>query len=71
MVRQMNSMKEVQGQQWEGQRKIVSRFESALCGTDLLPVSKYLFNVTGKNIRPRILSAMRGQSMLTGRSTGG
>ena len=60
IVRQMNSLKGVQGQQWEGQKKIVSRFESALCGTDLLPVSKYLFNVTGKNIRPRILSAMAG-----------
>lgn len=60
MVRQVNTMIEVQGQQWEGQKKIVSRFESALCGTDLLPVSKYLFNVTGKNIRPRILSAMAG-----------
>ena len=60
IVRHLNSLKGAQGQQWEGQKKIVSRFESALCGTDLLPVSKYLFNVTGKNIRPRILSAMAG-----------
>ena len=60
MVRQMNSLKEVKGQQWEGQKKIVSRFESSLQGTDLLPVSKYLFNLTGKNIRPGILSAMAG-----------
>ena len=50
----------VQGQQWEGQKKIVRRFETVLCGTDLLPVSKYLFNVAGKNIRPRIISAMWG-----------
>eukprot|EP00092_Neocalanus_flemingeri_P007727 GFUD01008343.1.p1 GENE.GFUD01008343.1~~GFUD01008343.1.p1 ORF type:complete len:352 (-),score=137.07 GFUD01008343.1:145-1200(-) len=60
VVRKMNSLTVVQGQQWEGQKKIVSRFESALCGTDLLPVSKYLFSVTGKNIRPRIISAMAG-----------
>ena len=60
IVRQMNTLNEVQVQQWEGQKKIVSRFESTLCGTDLLPVSKYLFNVMGKNIRPRILSAMAG-----------
>merc|ERR1740137_176242 len=56
----MNSLTEVQGNQWEGQKKIVSRFESALHGTELLPVSKYLFSVTGKNIRPRIISAMAG-----------
>ena len=56
----MNSVTVVQGEQWEGQKKIVSRFESAVCGTDLLPVSKYLFSVTGKNIRPRIISAMAG-----------
>ena len=60
MVRQVNSLTVVQGQQWEGQKKIVSRFEAALCGTDLLPVSKYLFSATGKNIRPRIISAMAG-----------
>ena len=60
MVRKMNSVTVVQGEQWEGQKKIVSRFESAVCGTDLLPVSKYLFSVTGKNIRPRIISAMAG-----------
>ena len=60
LVRQMNSLTVVQGQQWEGQKKIVSRFEAALCGTDLLPVSKYLFSATGKNIRPRIISAMAG-----------
>ena len=60
LARQMNTLNEVQVQQWEGQKKIVSRFESTLCGTDLLPVSKYLFNVMGKNIRPRILSAMAG-----------
>ena len=59
-VRKMNSLTEVQGNQWEGQKKIVSRFESALHGTELLPVSKYLFSVTGKNIRPRIISAMAG-----------
>jgi len=56
----MNSVTVVQGEQWEGQKKIVSRFESAVCGTDLLPVSKYLFSVMGKNIRPRIISAMAG-----------
>ena len=59
-IRQMSSMRRVQAEQWEGQRKIVSRFESSLQGTDLLDVSKYLFTVTGKNIRPRIISAMAG-----------
>ena len=56
----MNSVSNVQGEQWEGQKKIVNRFETKLCGTDLLPVSKYLFSGTGKNIRPRIISAMAG-----------
>ena len=53
-------MTEVVGKQWEGQKKIVNRFESTLQGTELLPVSKYLFSGTGKNIRPRIISAMTG-----------
>ena len=48
MVRKMTSLTEVQGKQWEGQKKIVSRFESALKETELLPVSKYLFSVTGR-----------------------
>ena len=43
-----------------GLEKILNRFETKLCGTDLLPVSKYLFSGTGKNIRPRIISAMAG-----------
>ena len=47
MVRKMNTMGGVQGQQWEEQKKIVSRFDSTRHGTDLLPVPKYLFSVTG------------------------
>ena len=59
-VRFMNTMTTVQGRQWEGKKKIVSRFEDVLHGTDLLAVTKYLFSVEGKNIRPRIVSAMAG-----------
>ena len=46
--------------QWKGQEKIVSRFELELRDTELLPVSKYLFNVVGKNIRPRLVSSVAG-----------
>ena len=50
----------IEGKVWGGHQKIVDRFETRLRGTELLHVSKYLFNSTGKNLRPKIISAMAG-----------